>query len=264
MGQIIVGIKLFACLLQSPVEAHKETQSTAVALGEASALLAELSGKPGSLARALAIHLDNYEDACGRRAAERANKKLLATKGETFMRIPLKERELSTRVGKVIVQLVLCSNSVNLFNVQGNACRSRTGQPVAPRYSLPHLAAARLPACRCGPGATSSLLGAWSRCGRGRAEAGEGTAHFQNHWAEDLRGRGRKSGWGGPYAPSCLTAVSEAPCCSLPCACTQRCNIKVTPMRYQPSFLFQARFKLFTCSTAMTEPAVRRCLVRPF
>lgn len=170
-----------------------------------------------------------------------------------FVRIPLKESCLQ-EWGRSSYSL---SSAVTLsypFNVQGNVCTSRTGQPAAPRYSIPHLVAARLPACRCVPGGTSCLLGAWSRCGRGRAWSGGGDGSFSG--AEHLRGRGGKSEWGGPYAPSCLTAVSEARCCSLPCACTQRCNIKVTPMCYQPSFLFQDGFKLFTCSTAMTEPAL--------
>lgn len=55
-------------------EAHREARSAAVGLGEASELLAGLPGKSSSLARAPAMHIDYCEDACGRRAAEQANK----------------------------------------------------------------------------------------------------------------------------------------------------------------------------------------------
>ena len=78
---MIIGTKvLFARLPRSPVEAHREAQPAAVGLGEASALLAELSGKSGSLARAPAIRINYCEDACGRRAAERANRTVVSNK----------------------------------------------------------------------------------------------------------------------------------------------------------------------------------------
>lgn len=89
-------------------EARREAWSAAVGLGEASDLLAGLPGKSSSLVRAPAIHIDYREDACGRRAAEQANKTVI--KAETFITIPLKEREFSAGVGKVDLQLVLRSN----------------------------------------------------------------------------------------------------------------------------------------------------------
>lgn len=121
-----------------------------------------------------------------RELLNKQTRQLLAIKAGMFVRIPLKESCLQ-EWGRSSYSL---SSAVTLsypFNVQGNVCTSRTGQPVAPRYSIPHLVAARLPACRCVPGGTSCLLGAWSRCGRGRAEVGEGTAHFQgrNIWEEE-------------------------------------------------------------------------------
>lgn len=71
MGQIIRGTELlFACLPWSPVEAPREAWFAAVGLGGASPLLAKLSGKSGSLAKALAICTDNYEDAPERRSKQ--------------------------------------------------------------------------------------------------------------------------------------------------------------------------------------------------
>lgn len=108
MGQIIRGTKLlFAWLSWSPVEACREACCAAVALGGGSALLAKLSGKSGSLAKALVIFTNSCEDAPERRAAGRAGK---AIKAETFVRVPLKE---SAFLGKAKAQLVLCSNTVS-------------------------------------------------------------------------------------------------------------------------------------------------------
>lgn len=81
MGQIIRGTELlFACLPWSPVEACREACSAAVGLGGASALLAKLSGKSGSLAKALVICAYNCEDAPERRAAGGASKALISNK----------------------------------------------------------------------------------------------------------------------------------------------------------------------------------------
>lgn len=56
---------------------------------------------------------------------------LLAIKAETFVRVILKEREFSTRVGKAKVQLVLCSKPVSYpFCAQGDSSISLACQPV--------------------------------------------------------------------------------------------------------------------------------------
>lgn len=62
-----------------------------------------------------------------------------------------------------------------------------------------------------------------------------GSSFLGSQGAEGVRGRGGRVGrWEqrDPYVSSSLTAASEAPCCNLPSARIQRCNIKVIPMHY--------------------------------
>lgn len=64
---------------------------------------------------------------------ELLNKQTRLIKAETFVRIALKEREFSAGVGKVDLQLGLCSTSVSYpFDAQGDVRMSSAGQPVAP------------------------------------------------------------------------------------------------------------------------------------
>lgn len=114
------------------MEACREARSAARGLGETWALLAELPGKCGCLARDLVIHIDNCKDACGRRAAGRANEAVVCNKSQnSHENSPEKKGSFLKEWGRSIYSLSPAL-TVSYFNVQGDACMSNAGKPVAP------------------------------------------------------------------------------------------------------------------------------------
>lgn len=78
------------------------------------------------------IHIDNCKDACGRRAAGRANETVICNKSQnSHENSPEKKGSFLKEWGRSIYSLSPALTVSDSFNVQGDACMSIAGKPVA-------------------------------------------------------------------------------------------------------------------------------------
>lgn len=126
-----------------------------------------------------------------------------------------------------------------------------------------HLAAAAMLQRQAG------IPSAWSRHSRGE-QAGQllfciMTACLMDIWRGRRCERGSSSGGGGRWAGRSLHQEPPSVSPAIASMCLGRGGIARLNQYATAGFIFiPGIFKLLTCSTAVTEPAVRQCLASPF